>query len=113
MRASSVSRVALRIVATVAVAIWALVFVGEWHKVEHDPQFCASSCHHEPGPRNKGAGADWHAGGHAGVECQACHTTSVGTGLRLLWATYVKTPPVAHGKEIGRASCRERVYGLV
>lgn len=106
MLASSVSRVVLRIVATVAVAIWALVFVGEWRKVETNPKFCASSCHHEPGAKNEGAGADWHANGHAGVACQGCHTTSLGTGLRLLWATYVNRPPVAHGK-VTAASCSD------
>jgi hypothetical protein len=101
-----ISRVVLRIVAVIAAAIWALVLVGEGRKVERDPKFCASSCHHEPGPKNKGAWADWHAGGHADIPCQDCHTLSLGTGLRLLWATYAKRPPVAHGKATA-AACSE------
>ena len=95
MRAPGWSRVVLRTVAVVAAMIWALVLAGEGRRVERDPKFCASSCDHEPGPRNLGASSDWHAGGHADIPCQDCHTTSLATGLRLLWQTYVKsaTPP--------------------
>jgi len=110
-RAPGRSRTVLRIVAVIALTLWAIVLVGEGRKVETDPKFCGTSCHHEPGPRNAGVAADWHAGGHAGIACQDCHTIPLATGLRLLWATYTKTAtPIAHGKATAAAcsSCHEK-----
>lgn len=106
----AIRRAGFRILAAVAVAIWALVFLGEGRRVERDPRFCASSCHHAPGPGGGGVAADWHAGGHASQPCQDCHATSLDTGLRLLWASYVGKPPVAHGQVTASActSCHEK-----
>jgi len=111
IRSSSWSRLVLRTAAILTATLWALVLVGEGRRVERDPRFCASSCHHEPGPGSGGAPSDWHAGGHAGVACQDCHTTTLATGMRLLWRTYVKGPqPVAHGKPTAAActGCHEK-----
>ncbi len=79
------SGTALKAAIAIAVAVWALVFYGEQRRSEHDPRFCASSCHHEP---LRGAAADFHARGHEGVACQDCHATSLAQGLRLVWATW-------------------------
>ncbi len=110
-RPPSRSPTVLRVAALVALALWSLVLFGEARKAEHDPKFCASSCHHEPGPRTPGATADWHTPGHANTPCQDCHATSLATGLRLVWQTYTKsTHVVAHGKATARdcASCHEK-----
>jgi hypothetical protein len=110
-RAPGRSRTVLRAVATIAVALAALLLLGAGRKVESDPKFCATSCHHAPGPRAVGASADWHAAGHSGIACQKCHETSLATGLRLLWQTYTNSAtPVAHGQATPRAcvGCHEK-----
>jgi len=102
------SRPVLRIAVVVAAAIWALVLFGEERRAEHDPKFCASSCHHEP---TRGAQADFHAKGHEGVACQDCHETSLATGLRLVVDTYTKNArPVAHGAVTAKdcSGCHEK-----
>lgn len=107
-RRRELGRVLLRIAVAIAAAIWALVFVGEWHRSEHESRFCASSCHHVPA---SGAAADFHARGHTGVPCQECHETSLGTGLRLVWATYTgSSSPVKHGQVTAKdcKGCHEK-----
>jgi predicted CXXCH cytochrome family protein len=99
---------ALRAAAVLVLAIGALFFLGVRQRVEHDPRFCASSCHHDP-PR--GAAADLHARGHDGVACQDCHLTSLKTGMGLLWAASAPgaRPPV-HGATTakGCTDCHEK-----
>ena len=88
-------RTVLTVLGVVAVAVWALVFLGKQRQVQHDPKFCASSCHHDA---KGGASPDFHSEGHANVACQDCHTTSLATGLRLAWDSFRKAgKPVAHG----------------
>ncbi len=90
------------------VVLLAVVFTREQRRIDHDPQFCASSCHHEP----KGESAPgFHARGHAGVACQDCHPTDLGTGLRLLWASYARRgSPAPHGTVTAKdcANCHEK-----
>jgi hypothetical protein len=101
----------LRVVALLALALSAFVLMGERRRAEHDPKFCASSCHREPDPRVRGASADWHAPGHGKIACQECHAISTATGLRLVWEAYTRPERVvAHGKATssGCSSCHEK-----
>jgi hypothetical protein len=101
----------VRIAGVIAALVLAFVLVRSGRRVETDPRFCSSSCHHEPGPRAVGASADWHALGHSGVVCQSCHPVTLATGLRLLVQTYTKSArPAAHGKPTAGAcaSCHEK-----
>jgi hypothetical protein len=94
-------------------AAWSLVFVlgvvafKTDRRVQADATFCTMSCHHEVSP-----GIDQnHANGHDGVPCQGCHTTTLGSGLRLLWQSYTsKSAPQKHGGVTGAAcqSCHEK-----
>lgn len=77
-------------------------------RVEHQAAFCTSSCHHESDLSKDGS---WHATGHKDVECQSCHTTSTGAGLKLYWQSLVgSAQPVAHGKASAHTctSCHEK-----
>ncbi len=83
--------------------------------VEHDATFCGASCHHAPSAGTRTGVSPhvdgWAARGHENVECQSCHTTPLGTGLKLLWQSLVKTSNVArHGSESARVceSCHEK-----
>ncbi len=80
--------------AFVAALLVALFSYRVQRKVETDSAFCASSCHHPQTP-----GGDWHALGHERVACQSCHTTQVGTGVRLWFQSLLKSEhPREHGK---------------
>jgi hypothetical protein len=82
-------------------------------RVTSEAAFCGTSCHHDA-TKDGGAGphtTTWQANGHAGVACQSCHETSLGTGLTLFWQSVAKPPHVkAHGKKDPRAceTCHER-----
>ena len=83
------------------------------HHVEHDPRFCATTCHHSASPSTDGRAlhAGFAATGHDAVECQSCHATTPRAALRLYWDSIVgANPPVAHGKPSAQtcAQCHEK-----
>jgi predicted CXXCH cytochrome family protein len=99
--------------------LWVLVgalivsaVVASWHaerRVEHEAAFCTGSCHHD-GASSKHPGAlthvgNWAASGHADVECQACHTVPVGTGLALLWGSLRGASHVAPHGAVSPSTC--------
>jgi hypothetical protein len=72
----------------------ALLGVRTERRVAHEAAFCTTSCHHER-PHTD----EWHARGHARVECQQCHALTVATGAALLTESITGTShPTAHGK---------------
>jgi len=97
----------------VAAALFAL-FRAE-RRVAHDPEFCGTACHHDITQPKTGSPLPhlqaWSTNGHAGVECQECHTTSLGAGLTLFWQSLsLKKNVVPHGKESSKAclGCHEK-----
>jgi len=103
-------RVAIPVVAALLGLAFVIGTILAGRKVEQDPRFCASSCHHEMKPGSLAAPNEWHTQGHAGVSCQGCHATSLTTGLRLLWESSMKSAPTAHGKATAEActDCHEK-----
>lgn len=87
-------RVLILVGALAAALVVALSGLRVQRKVQTDSAFCASSCHHDKPP-----GGDWHAIGHEKVACQSCHTTKLGTGVKLWWQSLIgSSSPQKHGK---------------
>jgi hypothetical protein len=83
--------------AVFAVAGVAFAGVHEVRRVEHEQAFCASSCHRRV--EASAGGEAWHAAGHAKLECQQCHTTTVGLGLKLALQAFTGSRrPSPHGQ---------------
>jgi hypothetical protein len=100
-------RALVSILAWVAIAIAAVVALRMDQRVEHDAALCATSCHHDGAP----ASGEWHAGGHAGTECQQCHAVTTGTAWKLLAESIVRpSRPTPHGKATAAAcvACHEK-----
>lgn len=73
-------------------------------KVNHDPAFCTTSCHHKSESLKAGA----HALGHKDAICQDCHAVPVVAAMKLYFAS--PTSPKEHGKATAKAceSCHDK-----
>ncbi len=82
----------------VAVALAALIAGGRRYAT-HSSRACTGSCHASL-PK-----AHLTSPGHKGVRCQACHTISGGTGLKLVMASMVGDHHVGKHGQVAASSC--------